>query len=91
MEDKLRVAFKKVREHWMITNESDQFNSAVAAAYIHATVDDKVRLEHSMNAVKALNAMLSGVPVDLAALAEQAQEASNIPLISLWHDAKKQS
>lgn len=79
-----------VHEHWAATNEDARFRGAVAAAYGDplTTEEDKRRIEFTLKKMQALNAMMSGVQIDIDALTAGLDEIEPIPLVSLWNDAK---
>ncbi len=81
-----------VHEHWSTTDEDARFRGAVAAAYADplTTEEDKQRITFTLKKMQALNAMLSGVQIDIDALTAGLDEIEPIPLVSLWKDAKKE-
>lgn len=84
-EDKLRVAFKGARDHWMFTDEDEQMRGAIGAAMHHMTPEERVRVEAELRALQALSAATRGVPVDFGSL--EIPE-NPIGILKLWGDAK---
>lgn len=84
LEEKLKAAFAKAQNHWMVTNENQQFAGAVAAVYEKADDETKERIRIELEGIKALRAMLSGVPVDIDRIEKH---ESPIGLMKLWHEA----
>jgi hypothetical protein len=93
-EDLLRVAFKAAFDHWMFTDEQDQFKGAVGAVLI--TLKEGEEFERLQKAVKALgrvsaliNALQAGIPVDFDSMEKPAEdEPPVIPLNQLWCEVK---
>ena len=85
LEGRLKAAFSVARDHWMATDENDQLNGAVVAIHGISNDEDKRRLELEMKSLRALNAAMSGVPVDFAGL-ELPEKP--IGIVALWKAAK---
>ena len=71
----------------MEPNENNQFSAACAVAYAAMNDDDKSRMEKSTKMLKALSAMMAGIPVDLEALMGDMDPASVFPLQMMWTTA----
>ncbi len=95
-EDMLRVAFKNAFNHWMFTDEQDQFKGAVGAVLLRLRTGpeyDRVNVAlRSLSRFSAiLNALQAGVPVDFEALNAQDDMPKADEVISLnqmWCDVK---
>ena len=93
-EDLLKVAFKGAHNHWMFTDEQDQFKGAVGAVLITLKEGEEFeRVEKSLRALSKvsglLNALQAGIPVDWDALEKPDEnEPPVIPLNQLWCDVK---
>lgn len=88
----LRACMRGAKNHWMVTNQEDQCRGAIAAC--HKLVDEagKARIEASLNQLQALNALMSGVPVDLDALAKKAEDAPEpLPIAKIWAEIQAES
>lgn len=84
LENRLRTAMKAAANHWMVLDRDTQFRGAVAAVYEVSDEDDRQRIEQELDALKFINAMLSGVPVDM----DRRPKAENpIGLTKLWTEA----
>lgn len=87
--DRIRKAMNATRNHWMITNENEQFRAAVAAAIMESVGEERERLERSAKSLNQLGAMLqalqAGVPVDIDAMEKPADDT--IPLTKMWNEA----
>lgn len=89
-EDLLRIAFKAAHNHWMFTEEQDQFKGAVGAVLI--TLKEGEEFERVQKSFRALakvsgliNALQAGIPVDWDAMEKPAEdEPPVIPLNQLW-------
>jgi len=91
--ERIKKAMKACRNHWMVTDEKEQFRAAVAAALLESEGEEKDRIERSAQSLNRLGAMLNamqaGVPVDIEAMAAEPQDADLIPLNKLWHDTAR--
>ncbi len=73
-EEALRIAFEAAHNHWMFTDEQDQFKGAIGAALIRLKEGPEFqRLEKSIKALGKLSAMLNA----LALVAPHAADALN--------------
>lgn len=70
LSDRLRAAFEAVRNHWLAPSDEVKFQAAMEAVYLLASEEEKARMEAEARRGRALNALLSGVPVDIEAVAE---------------------
>jgi hypothetical protein len=90
--ERIRKAMKACKNHWMETNENNQFRAAVAAAILESSGDEKDRIERSaksLNKVGAmLNALRAGVPVDIEAMACDDNFDDMIQLMKIWNETK---
>lgn len=88
--ERLKKAMRACRDHWMETNEANQFKSAIAAAMLESAGDERTRIERSAAALNKLGAMIqaltAGVPVDLEAMAAEPKQDDLIPLRTLWDE-----
>jgi len=73
---------------WMITDDDTRFKSAVAAIYVKASEEDRERIMHEMKTLQSLNAVMSGVPVNMERLADEASRFESIGLLSFFKEAK---
>lgn len=83
--DKLRVAFKGARNHWMFTDEDEQMRGAIGAAMHHMSTEDREIIEKELRALQAISAATRGLPINF--------EAVEIPenpigILKLWADSK---
>jgi len=67
-------------QHWMVTDEQEQFRAACGALLL-TSPDQADEIKSQLRSLNALGAMLSGVPLDLEALAEQNK---GIPLPTVY-------
>lgn len=92
--ERVKKAMKVCHNHWMETNETNQFRSALAAAMLESEDEvEKDRIGRSSRALNKLSAMLSalqaGVPVDVEAMAAEKRDEDLLPLMDLWYDRQK--
>lgn len=85
-EEIIKETFKKGKNHWMAHNESEAFNAAVVVAYAKMQGNDKTRMKASIDGVKAMNAVLSGVPVDIEAVLAMHEGIETFPLLPMWKE-----
>jgi hypothetical protein len=84
LEDRFRAAFAGVQHHWMVTDPEVQYRAAIEAVYLGANPDEQARILTELQVIKTLNAMLSGVSVDL----DNIPKCENpIRLTKLWNEA----
>ena len=85
--ERVKVAMRAAKDHWMKTNEEEQFKGALVAAMNVSTEEEKDIITRSLQPMKVLSAMMSGVPVNFEAL-EGMDTDDLIPLQKLWHEIK---
>lgn len=82
-EEKFRIAFKGAKDHWMFVDEEDQYVGGIGAALISMSEEQRTEVSVELKAMRALNSMLSGVPVDISAV----EIPDNvIGIQKLWHE-----
>ena len=86
LEDRLKSAMEAALNHWLIIDESKQYQSAIGAVLSTASEEEKERIEESLTALKYLEAMVSGVAVDLDYIPKQ---ENPLKLMGIWHEARK--
>ena len=86
--ERIRIAMRGAQNHWMVTNEQEQFRGALAAAMLASSEDEKDRITRSLQPMKALSAMMSGVPVDFDAVAKSMGAEDLIPLKKMWDEIR---
>ncbi len=79
------------RNFWMGGDEEDWYRGAVAAfmaSYMDEGNDVMVsRIKSTLDQLRNLNALLSGVPVDLEAMLKKHEEEEPLPLMAWWKDS----
>jgi hypothetical protein len=89
---RIRKAMAPVaKDHWMFTgrhHEETRMKGALAAVLMDplTTEQDKATITKSLNALKALNALMSGIPVDIEKVAKDSEGC--IPLMSIWKEER---
>lgn len=91
IEDLIRAAMEATYNHWMCLDEDLQSRAAIGAVLMSDKVSegDKERIQAELATHQALQALASGVPVDVEAMAKRAEETSLIGLTNLWEEVKK--
>lgn len=76
--------------HWMVADEDTCIRGALAAVLSdpETTEDDKQRITFTLEQIRSVNAMMSGVPVDVEQALANPDEIEPVPLIKLWQEAK---
>jgi hypothetical protein len=96
-EERLGVAFKAAHNHWMFTDEQDQFKGAVGAVLISLKEGPEFeKVQKALRQLRKFSALLSalqaGIPVDTDAMLKQQEEEKDetptIPLNKMWCDVK---
>lgn len=88
IKDRLKQAMKLSLNHWLVTNEDEQFRCAIGAVLLTASEEEKVQISREMAFLRSLSAATSGVPVDWGTLLEGETEQKIIGLLPLWKEAK---
>lgn len=86
LEGRIKAAFKSACNHWMVLDDNQRFQGAVAAVWDLSDDETKSRIEGEMKSLRTLSAICSGVPVDFA----QIETPQNpIGLLGKWHEQKE--
>lgn len=83
VEEKLLVAMRVARHHWLVTDEEARFRAAIGAVMLHSDPETKERLEQEVRTLRAVGAATEGVPVDLGAVFDDLP-SEPIGLLCLW-------
>lgn len=90
--ERIKKAMRACHDHWMVTNETEQFRAALAAAMLESSEDEKDRIARSSKALNRVGAMLqalqAGVPVDIESMAAEKQDDDLLPLRQLWDETR---
>ena len=84
LEERIEAAFSVARNHWLTTDDNERFQGGVTAIYELSDEETRERITQEMDALKTLNAMLSGVPVDFERFNEQTKKMKPIGLMKKW-------
>lgn len=95
--ERIKKAMRACHDHWMVTKEAQQFNSALAAAALESEPGEKDRILYSGKKFNSLNnaiaAASNGVPVDFSALVAEGEDDKPsdylIPVRKLWDETKR--
>ena len=88
LEERAKACMKAAHNHWMATDETEQFNGAVAGLSFLSNEEEKERINESIQISNAFGAAMSGVPVDFTEIAKA--EVEPIPLMKWWNEVKAQ-
>lgn len=84
--ERIRKAMRRVDELWYTADEDLQFRSAVAAAMLESSAEERTLIGRSVAPLRAIAAAIAGVPVDMEAVLADTGEV--IPLLGLWHEVR---
>lgn len=90
LEDQLRAAMQVTRNHWMCTDEDEQFRAAIGAVMLHygEESEEYKRLSSEMAKLRKVNAFLqaaqAGLSVDLSLLPDEDNQYEPIGLLGMW-------
>lgn len=87
IEKRIAKAMKATANHWMQTNKDEQLRAALAAAMLESDEGECDRIRRNVDVIRALNAAMNGVPVDMGQVMDQLEEAEVLPLRKLWAEA----
>jgi len=88
LRSKCVAAMKAARNHWMVTDDDKQFRGAIAGVMM-AVGEGSAEYESlkvEVGAIKAMNALFSGVPVDISQIP---LPENPVGLIKLWQESKQ--
>ena len=85
LEGKLRAAMNATKNHWMATDQDTQFKAAIGAVLLLIDGEEKSRLEEELLALKNVNAMFSGVSVNIDAIKVP---ENPIGVMKMWQEIK---
>ncbi len=87
-EDRAKAAFRSAKGTWITLDENTQFKGGIAAILIMYAddVDMTERLTRELQSLRTLEAMMSGVPVDVSGITES--DIKPLGLMKLWHECK---
>lgn len=86
--ERLKIAMKATRNHWLVTDEDGQFQAAVGAVLLTANEEETERIKAELAILKGLNAAFSGVPVNMRALLAGQEKVELIGLSKIWAETK---
>lgn len=88
--ERIKQAMRLALNHWLVTDEVEQFNCAIGAVLLTATEEEGKPIREEMRFLKGLCAAAEGVPVDFASLVGAAEPENWYGLIKLWKEVKKE-
>lgn len=90
LEDKLQYAMKHMKDHWMVTNNFEQFQAAISAvlAYLKEDSEDFIRLKHEIDGIRQLNAYISAAQagLDLQFDMGEKKDIKPVKIAEMWRD-----
>ncbi len=91
--ERVRKCMAASVNHWMATDEQDQFAGAVAGAIALSDGDEREALEAAVAALNSISAAIGGVPVNFEAMTEKRESLKErgiqtIPLTKIWNEVK---
>lgn len=86
--ERLKIAMKQAQQHWLVVDENERFQAAIASVFVLATEEEKHQLTKEINVLKGLSAACSGIPVDMNALMSNINPDELIGLKKIWEETK---
>ena len=86
VETRLRKAMQEMQHHRLVTNQDEQFQAAVGAVLVTATDDEKERINAELKTLKALNAAVDGIPVDISRALGDMSNYESVGLTKIWKE-----
>lgn len=89
--ERIKYAMQKASNHWLVTNEDDQFRAAIGAVLVTANEEEKEKINSELKLLKALSAAATGVSVDFTQLFAQlpVSETEPLGLRGIWQEVKE--
>jgi hypothetical protein len=85
----VKAGMRATYGHWAALDEDDQFKAAIVGVSGLLPEEEQERLRQTLESLRDLSALLSGVPVDLAVLTEGIETRDPpLPLLRWWHEIK---
>ncbi len=81
LEDKLKIAMGVTKNHWLQTNEEEQLLAAINAVIYISNEEDQKVLKENIEELRAISAMINGVPVDLNKITNPQKRIS---ILEMW-------
>jgi len=85
LEARLRRAMREALNHWLITDENEQFNCAIGAVLLTATQEERDKINSEMRFLKALS---TNIPINWENILTEIQNQKLIGLTRLWEETK---
>ena len=79
------VAMEATKHHWLVTDENKRFQAAIAGVLLECSEKEKERVVEEMNALRTLDAILSGSRVDMNTLKVPKKP---LKLMEIWGNIK---
>lgn len=83
-------------DFWMLHGDGPKeqdlcFRSAIAAVLLDplTTEEEKGQITNTLEQLRALSGLLTGLPMDVEAMAARSEKEPPLPLMAWWHDARK--
>ena len=89
--ERIKKAMQPVANgHWMVMDDDLCLRGALAAVLLdpETTEDDRLRITFTLEQIRSLGALISGVPVNVEQALANPDEIEPVPLIKLWQEAK---
>lgn len=87
---KLKQAMKLAMNHWLVTNEDEQFRCAVGAVLLIVSHEEQAIIKEELNFLRTLSSASMGVPVDFETALSGVHAKKWYGLSGLWIQVKEQ-
>lgn len=85
--ERIKKAMRAAKNHWVVTQEEEQFRGALGGAMLASDDTDQERIKASLLPLQALAAAIQGVPVDFERVLSDDPDKL-IPLRKLWDEVQ---
>lgn len=85
----MRLALNDDAATFLCTDDQ-RFRGAVGAVLLCCSEEERQRVTNALDALKALSAAISGVPVDFGAVLAPQADDPPLPLLGIWHETKQE-
>jgi len=85
----IKDAMKQAKNHWLVTDQEEQFRSAVGATMMVCNDENRRILEDELKGLRIISSMQSGVVVDIEATMAGMNPKKFFGLMKIWKELEK--
>jgi len=83
LKEKLKIAMKKTKNHWLQTNKEEQLLAAINAVLSVSNEHERKILRDNVEELRAFSTASQGVPVDLN---KKIKPSAYIAILDIWEE-----